>query len=638
MYKKIFENGTIGKLELKNRLIVPPMLTEFANEDGTLSERYIRYYEEKAKGGWGLIICEDNVVEPRGAGFKCIPGLWSDDMMDKHRELVKRVHATDTKIAVQLYHAGRQSHSSLIGELPVAPSAIQDPVIGQTPRELRTEEVEELVQTFTNAAVRCKNAGYDAVEIHGAHGYLINQFLSPFSNKRTDKYGGTFRNRLRFPIEIITSIKEAVGEDYPVIYRISAQELVEGGLTIQDTKSIAIELEDAGVDAIHASGGVYKSSNILCAPTAADTAVFSDYAKEIKKVVEIPVITVNKIIYPEVAETLLREGKADFISMGRASIADPNLPNKAKEGREDEILHCIGCRQGCWNKLLLNEPISCLVNPFTGKEGTLDLSPVNTVKKIMVIGGGPAGMEAAIVAAKRGHDVTLFEKEAKVGGQWLLAAIPPGKEVLNTLTVWQKGEMKRQGVKVEYNKNVDESLIDSFAPDHIVLATGATPIKPNIAGVDQAHVFTSTDVLTGKVDLSGPIVVIGGGLVGSETAEHIAVHNQSVSIVEMMSEIAVDMEGGSKSVMMDSLNHYNVPIYTNSKVVEINENEVIVETDNVRKNITANQVVLAIGSVPHIPFDESILGKYNVELIGDAKTVGKALEGIQDAFNVAVDL
>jgi pyruvate/2-oxoglutarate dehydrogenase complex dihydrolipoamide dehydrogenase (E3) component len=247
-------------------------------------------------------------------------------------------------------------------------------------------------------------------------------------------------------------------------------------------------------------------------------------------------------------------------------------------------------------------------------------------------------MEAAIVAAKRGHDVTLFEKETKVGGQWLLAAIPPGKEVLNTLTVWQKGEMKRQGVKVEYNNNVDEKFIDTFAPDHIVLATGSKAIIPNIGGVDQEHVYTAADVLSGRVDLAGPIVVIGGGLVGSETAEHIAVHNQSVSIVEMMSDIATDMEGGSKSFMMDSLNHYNVPVYTNSKVIDISRNEVIVETEKGRKNIAASQVILAIGSKPHIPFSKSVLDKYNVELIGDAKTVGKALEGIQDAFTTAVEL
>jgi len=635
MIKKVFEPGRIGTLEIKNRLVVPPMLTEFATEEGRLTERYIRYYEEKARGGWGLIICEDNVIDPKGPGFKCIAGVWADGMMAEHRKLVQRVHAAGAKIAVQLYHAGRQSHSSIIGELPVAPSAIQDPLIGQTPRELATAEVEELVEKYAQAARRCREAGYDAVELHGAHGYLINQFLSPFSNKRTDKFGGNFNNRMRFPLEIIKRTKELVGDDYPVIYRISAEELVEGGLTIEDTKAIAIELEDAGIAAIHASGGVYKSQATLCAPTAVKTAVFSDFAMNIKKVVSIPVITVNKIVYPEVAESLLREGKADFISMGRASIADPYLPLKTSEGRLDEIIHCIGCRQGCWNHLLMNKPIACLVNPLTGKEYEYAVEKAATRKKVMVIGGGPVGMEAAIVASQRGHEVTLYEKEDRLGGQWLVAAVPPGKELLNTLTVWQKGALSRAGTRVRLNTPVTDDLINREAPDHVIVASGSTPIIPPIPGVDKPHVITAASVLKGRVDLAGNVVVIGGGLVGVETADHIAVHNQKVAIVEMLPQIAADMESGAKHFLLQSLENNGVEIHVNARVLEIKDDAVVLADAGGTKSIPADQVVLAIGSRPNSELAEAIMCRYPTDVLGDANTVGTALEGMTAAYHAA---
>lgn len=638
MFKATFKPGKIGNLEIKNRLIVPAMLTEFAAEDGRLTERYIRYYEEKARGGWGLIICEDNVIEPRGAGFKCIPGVWSDEMMTEHVELVKRVHSSGAKIALQVYHAGRQSHSSIIGERPVAPSAIQDPILPETPRELETAEVEELVEKFAQAVRRGKGAGYDAVELHGAHGYLINQFVSPFSNKRTDQYGGNFNNRMRFPLEIIKRAKELVGDDYPIIYRISAEELVEGGLTIEDTKTISIELEDAGIAAIHASGGVYKSNASLCAPTSMQTAVFSDFAKQIKKVVDIPVITVNKIIYPEVVESLLREGKADFVAMGRASIADPYLPKKAQEGRLDEILHCIGCRQGCWSHLLQNKPISCMVNPLTGKEEEYAIKPAETKKKVMVIGGGPVGMQAAIVAAKRGHDVTLYEKGDRLGGQWLQAAVPPGKELLNSLTVWQKGELERAGAKVALNREVTEELIQQESPGHIIAATGSQAIVPPIPGVDKPIVHTSEEVLNGQLDLAGNIIIIGGGLVGVETAQHIAVHNQKVTIVEMLPEIAAEMEGGAKHFTLESLKSNDVAIYANTKVVEIKDDSVVVETADGPLEIPADLIVLAVGSTPNNQLAGKVSDQIPTSVIGDAVLVGKALEGINTAYAVALEI
>lgn len=638
MFEKIFEKGRIGTMEIRNRLIVPPMLTEYAAEDGSLTERYIRYYEEKAKGGWGLIICEDNSIDPHGAGFKNVAGLWSDDFIPMHRELTDRVHRYGAKIAVQAYHAGREADSSISGRRPVAPSAIPDPTERETPHELTHEEVLALIEEFAQAIRRAKDAGYDAAELHGAHGYLINQFVSPFSNKRTDEYGGSFRNRLKFPLDILSRAKELVGDDFPIIYRITADEMVEGGLTIEDTKVIAQILENAGIAALHVSAGVYKSGAIVSAPSAVRTAPFSDYAMQIRKLVGIPVFAVDKIVYPEIAESLLKEGKADFISMGRASIADPELPNKLKEGRMEEILSCIGCWQGCQGKIAVQEPVSCLVNPRTGKEGTYDIHKTDVKKKVMVIGGGPVGMEAAIVAAKRGHDVTLYEKAARLGGQWLLAAVPPGKEMLNSFTVWQKGELARSGAKVLLNKEVTEELASAEKPDEIIYAAGAEPFVPGIPGHEKPFVHTANEILAGKVDLKGDAVVIGGGLVGAETAEHIALHGHKTTIVEMLPAIAAEMASAPKHFLMESLKENEVCLMPGTKVLEITDNGVRVDAPDGEKLIPADMVVMAIGSRSNKALAEKLKDRYKVTVIGDADTVGKALDGINAAYKAALEI
>lgn len=637
-FQNLFTPGSIGTMEVKNRFVVPPMLTEYAEEDGSLNDRYIRYYEEKAMGGWGLIICEDTSVDEFGAGFKNLPGLWKDEFIERHQDLTARIHTYGSKVAVQLYHAGRESDSSIKGVRPVAPSAIQDPTKPETPHELTVEEIKKLEEEFAQAARRAKDAGYDAVELHGAHGYLINQFISPFSNKRTDEYGGNLHNRLRFPLEIIARIKELNGDDFPIIYRISADEMVPGGLTIEDTKVISQILEDAGIAALHVSAGVYKSGAIVSAPSAVRTAPFSDYASAIRLLVKIPVFAVDKIVYPEVAESLLKEGKADFISMGRASLADPSLPNKVREGRLDEILPCIGCWQGCQGMIAQQKPVSCLVNPRTGKEEAYQITQTMNPKKVMIIGGGPAGMEAAIVAAKRGHQVTLYEKADRLGGQWLLAAVPPGKEQLNSFTVWQKQELVRSGVTVKLNTEVTEDLVNREAPDEIIYAAGATPIIPRIPGADKKHVFTANQILRGEVDLRGKVVVIGGGLVGAETAEHLAVHGCEVTVVEMLPEIAAEMASAPKVFLMESLAKNNVALCPNTKVLEIADHDVIVEHNGIQQLISADLVVMAIGSRSNKQLFEQIENKYKVTVVGDAGSVGKALDGIDAAYHAALEI
>ncbi len=635
MLKKVFEPISIGTMVVKNRFVVPPMVSNYANEDGTVSEQFIAYHEEKAKGGWGLIIVEDYKINPVSGGFIKLPGLWNDDQIASHKELTERVHKYGAKIAAQIYHAGRETSAAITGVQPVAPSAIPDPVVNEMPKELSVEEIKVLVEEFGDTALRAKQAGFDAVEIHGAHGYLVNQFMSPFSNKRTDNYGGTILNRARFALEVIANIRSKVGDDFPLIYRMSVNEYVEGGLTTQDSKVIAMLLEDAGINLIHASNGVYATSETIIPPTAVGHAWSAGISEELKKVVDIPVIAVGRINDPLIAESVIRSKQADLVSMGRGSLADPHLPNKAKAGQFEDIIRCIGCLQGCIQRNGKQLPIKCLVNPLTGHESERQITPAAQTKKVMIIGGGIAGMEAAIVAAQRGHSVSIYEKSQKLGGQWALASIPPTKEELGSFTVWQINQLNKLGVTVHLNAELSLDSLQAEKPDAIVLATGAVPFIPKIPGKDLPHVLTANDILQGVVQAGKRAVVIGGGLVGSETAAHLANHGHDVTIIEMADDIFVGTPSSTKQYLLQDLQHHNVVIKTNTQVKEIREDSVVVANSNneIQTLHNIDTVVMAIGSRPVNLSVEKLKETINsVITIGDAQQVRKAMEAIEEGY------
>ncbi len=635
MLKKVFEPITIGNMVVKNRFVVPPMVSNYAAENGHCTEQFIAYHEEKARGGWGLIIVEDYKINPQAGGFIRLPGLWLDEQIDSHRALTARVHAHGAKIAAQIYHAGRETSADITGVQPVAPSAIPDPVVNAMPRELTVEEIKELVEQFGDTALRAKKAGFDAVEIHGAHGYLVNQFMSPFSNKRTDQYGGTILNRARFALEIIANIRAKVGNDYPLIYRMSVNEFVEGGLTTEDNKVVAMLLEDAGINLIHASNGVYASTEAIIPPTAVGHAWSANISEELKKVVDIPVIAVGRINDPLIAESVIRAKQADMVSMGRSSLADPHLPNKAQAGQFDDIIRCIGCLQGCIQRNAQQLPIKCLVNPVTGHESERQLTPAEQSKKVVIVGGGIAGMEAAIVAAKRGHHVELFEKHSKLGGQWALAAIPPTKEELSSFTVWQVHQLNALGVVIHLNTTLTPQLIEALQPDSVILATGALPFVPNIEGKDLEHVLNANDVLQGSAETGHNVVVIGGGLVGSETAAHLANHGRRVSIIEMNDDIFVGTPHATKHYLLKDLRAHDVAIHTNTQVQSIAPDSVTVvdAKGNQCRLEGIDSVVMAIGSRP-VSVIESELKKSVPEVItiGDALQVRKAMEAVEEGY------
>ncbi|MBP2033985.1 2,4-dienoyl-CoA reductase-like NADH-dependent reductase (Old Yellow Enzyme family)/thioredoxin reductase [Clostridium algifaecis] len=616
MFQNMFKPGKIGNLEIKNSLVVPPMLSEYADEDGNFTERYIRYYEEKAKGGFGLIIAEDNAVEARGAGFTKLAGLWYDSQIEKHKEFTSRIQAYGAKIFVQIYHAGREASKSIIGKQPVAPSPVHDPAIFEIPHELTLEEVIELEDKFVDSIVRAQKAGYDGIELHGAHGYLINQFVPPFSNKRTDIYGGNLINRLRFPLNIINKAYEKVGRDFVITYRISADEFVEGGLTIEDSKIIAPILEAAGIKAIHVSGAVYKTGYLPSAPYQAATALFSDLAKEIKSVVNIPVIAVNKINTPFIAESILKQGKSDFVAIGRASIADPEFPNKVMEGRLDDIIPCISCDQGCQGHIGVQKPVSCLVNPRTGREGEYNLEKVANPKKIMIIGAGLAGMQAGVIAA-----------------------IPSGKEVFNSFVVYLKGQLDKHKVKVHLNTEVTEEIINTFNPDYIILSAGANPITIPFKGIEKnKNVVQANEILSGKVMPGRNIAIVGGGLVGMETAEHLAVHESSVTVIEMKETHLEEMAGIPKAFMIKSLEHNKVDIRLGTKLEEIRENSIVISKNGNFEEILVDQIILAIGSRPNLALEEIIKGKYSYTKAGDITGVADGIISAKEGYEAALNI
>lgn len=626
---------------IKNRCVVPPMVSNFCNHDGTVTERFMAYHEAKARGGFGMIITEDFAVDPRGKGFVDIPGLYDDAQISGFAEFTKRIHKYNVVLIAQIYHCGRQTSSAVIdGKEVWAPSAIPCPFSPDMPHEMTIKEIKKTISQYGDTARRAEAAGFDGIEVHGAHGYLIAQFMSPYSNKRTDEYGGNLINRMRFTLEVLKDIHSKVSPGFIVGYRISADEFVAGGRTIEDTKAIIPYLEEAGIDYIHVTAGVYRSFAAQIPSMYGHHGWIGNLAAEIKKITKLPVISVGRHNDPHTANAVLASGKADLISMGRQSLCDPDTPNKAKQGHFEEIRTCIGCHHGCVGGLLQNIPISCVLNPELGHESDFQtLKKTTSPKKILVVGAGPAGLQAAISAAQAGHNVFVFEKKRWVGGQFRLGAVPVAKgEIINFIN-WQMNELKKLGVVVKTDTEVDLNMVKDVAPDVVIAATGADPVIPAIPGVDQAFVTTAHAVLEGNVNPSGNIVVIGGGCVGAETANHLASNLKSVTLVEMLDQIASDEVIVPRWDLLSDLekNHVNVRLKT--KVKEIKKSGVIVLCGEKEEFIPADSVILAVGSKPNKDLANLLIqAGYDVRILGDAVKAGLVGEAIKQGFLLGREL
>ncbi|MDP2953101.1 MAG: FAD-dependent oxidoreductase, partial [Chloroflexota bacterium] len=483
-------------------------------------------------------------------------------------------------------------------------------------------------------ARRAQEAGFDAVELHGAHGYLIAQFLSPYSNKRTDGYGGDRESRMRFALRFLDRAKALVGRDFPILFRLSGDEFVEGGLTLDETRPIAQRLAGAGVHILHVSAGVYGSLHRVVQPSSAAPGCLIPLAQGIKEAVEVPVIGVGRITDPALAEKVLEEGKADLVSMGRALFADPELPRKARDGKPEEIRRCLACGY-CMDKVLGdNEPLTCAINPALGREGE-PLGRARRPKKVVVVGGGPAGLEAARVAALRGHRVSLYEAEDRLGGQMNLAALPPHKSEINNAVSFYAHQLSKLGVRVSLGRRLSPSLALRLKPEVVVLATGSSSRVPSIPGAGGEWVVSAREVVAGRARVGQRVVVLGGGQVGCETAELLAEQGKQVTVVEMLPRLAADMGPLSRRYLLDRLRQAGVKTEVNAQAVEITPQGVVVSSQGEQRLIEGESVVLAVGAVPDQRLAQALQGKVpELHIIGDAAQPRRIADAVREGFEV----
>lgn len=632
--------GKIGTLELKNRFVVPPMGTNFGTYDGEVTDDMVAYYRRRAKGGFGLIIIEVTAIDRKGKAIMNEVGLWDDSQIPGFKKLMDAIHEEGAKVVVQLHHAGRQSVPPYIfGENPEAPSRVACPVLNYPPDAMSNERVWEVIDQFGDAAVRAKKAGADGVEVHGAHGYLVAQFMSPHANKRTDEFGGDFFGRMKFPQEIFRNIRKKVGDEYPLLFRFGHDEKVNGGRTLEESVMVGRMAEASGVDALDISIMTYASTPYMSAPPAMPHGFNQFPTKVIKQGVSIPVISVGRY-EPAIAESALLNGCADFISFGRESIVDPDLPLKVEQEKYDEIFPCIGCTQSCLGYLNAGGSIRCLVNPLSGMENKVDMSPVENPKKVLVAGAGPAGLVAAFLAAKKGHDVILAEAGGEIGGQFRLAAVPPCKQDIATAIRAYVNHCKKEGVDIRLNTPVDEAFIKSINPDAVILATGGIPLHINLPGIDGENVIDAVDVLSGDKVPGNRVLVIGGGMTGVETADFMAEHNKAVTIVEMRGDIALDEANAPRFFLLPRLKEHGVDWYVNAAVREILPDGVSYERNGEIHTLSGyDTIVLALGVRANNPLEETVksLGK-PVCVIGDANQPGPANKATEAALEAVLRL
>jgi len=660
MTDPLFEPMTINTLKVENRIYLPAMHLGMAI-DFEVTDQIIDFYTQRAKGRPGMICAGYATVDELSGNTQNI-GAHDDRFIPGLQKLATAIKQNGSLSAIQINHAGRYNFSFFLnGRQPVAPSAIASRMTRETPREMTSDEIQTTIASFAKAAFRVKKAGFDAVEVLSGTGYLISEFLSPLTNHRNDEYGGSFENRMRFGLEVITAVREAIGKNFPLIVRMNGNDFMPGGNSRSELQMYAKALAEKSVDALCVNVG-WHEARVPQIVASVPKGAFSYLARGIKEIIDIPVIASHRINDPETARQLIDDGMCDMVAMGRSLIADPMLPEKARLGKENEIMHCIACAQGCFDNLFKLKHVECLCNPLAGHEKSIQIKKTDSPKKILVAGAGPAGLTAALAARSRGHEVTIYEKSNRSGGQLHLASAPPGREEFSQLARDLEIQAALNHIPVVFNQIVTEALIKKENPDAVILATGAAPLIPDIPGIHLPHVVESCDVLAGNVRVGQKVAIIGGGAVGVETALYLAekgtlsadavkflLVNQAqtpetlfdmatrgtrqITLIEMINKVGKDIGKSTKWGMIQDLDRYHIKTLTQSKVIEIITGGLKIDQNGDSVNIDADTVVIAAGSLPSNPL-EAFLKTTDIDYktVGDAARVATAFDAIHQGY------
>ena len=627
----LFTPYPIKHLELKNRIVLPPLASFLIKQGGGITDETVDHYRRRAAGGPAMVIMEACAISAEGVVSANQARIDEDRHLEGLSKIAAVIKSEGAIAAIQIHHAGRQTSAKVIGRNPLAPSQLPCPTIRGDVEPLTTGGIENIIGKFADAAVRAREAGFELLEIHGAHGYLINQFLSGYSNIREDEYGGDLARRARLATDIVTEIRRRLGPQYPLSFKISAQEFVPGGLDVDQSIEILQLLVNAGIDAVQVSAGNDSTPEWICQPMFMPKACLADSAARIKQVLDIPVMAVGRINDPWTAEEVIKADKADLVCIGRGLMADPEMPIKAREGRFDEIRICIACNT-CMQSIFKKGRLECLVNPVLGREKEMQIVPARKTRKVMVVGGGPGGMNAAWVAAKRGHKVHLYERQPFLGGQLVPGSQTPYKREMQSLIHYQQKQMELNGVVCHLGREVTAETVKEVNPDVVILATGSRPLLPHVRGIDNPIVCSFDAILNGKGLDDRETVVVGGGATGCEVAYHLTETGSSVTIVEMAPRVGGDLESVTRRLLVRKLRERNARILVGHRLLAVeNEGVLVAGPDNKEIKIAAQRVVIAMGIRANDRIHEQIkaLG-YGTHIIGDCLEPRSAKAAILD--------
>jgi 2,4-dienoyl-CoA reductase-like NADH-dependent reductase (Old Yellow Enzyme family)/thioredoxin reductase len=643
----LFQPIALGTLELPNRLTMTTVKLGYGTKEGEVTERHIAFYVRRAEGGVGLITTEPLYIRRNGRELPTQLGIHDDRLADGLRRLVEAVHAAGGRIMAHINHAGRAVNPKLVPEEErVSASDVLCPANGVTPRPLSRQEIPAYVEAFAAAARRVKEAGFDALEVPFSHGYLIHQFLSPHSNHRDDEYGGLLENRLRFGREVIAAARQEVGANFPIVVRMNGTDYVEDGLGIEDAIAVAQALEEMRVEALSVTSGTMCESVPFCLyPTGTPKANLLPMAARIRAAVSLPVAVAGRIRTPQVAREALAGGQVDLVGLGRPFLADPDWPRKAQSGDEEAILLCAACHQGCLAQLRQGHGTSCMFNPLCGREGEELIAPAKRSRQVMVIGGGPGGMEAATIAAQRGHHVTLYERDDRLGGRFWEAAQVPHKEEFADIIHYQQIQMERAGVGVRLSTPVRPELVAAEAPDVAIVATGAQPIVPPFPGLEETRWMTAYDLLDGRAEVStSSAFIVGAGTTGLETAEYLARKGVSCIVVKRKPEVGAKLDPLAQAVLLKRLEKLGVEVRTGVEVMRFEtdaEGRTIVvarpyphQEEAAEMRFPAETVIIALGLRADRALAGALEGYAEVHLIGDCVEPREALDAVYEGFEV----